>query len=229
MFGEAAIASHEDAQSDFKTVQTFLERFPFLNGNQVTMAHILLLTAALGKYMEHTPFLILNCRGTGRSKEYFEDVLCRLAAPKKVLRADFPETGAQSEELALTDADYIVLKARGRLRKFSWFANRWDAKKSPIVVIIGNNLDISEFQNSSVEVLFKTSRTPAPYSDEELTERIPRMRDTLRLMSFYCCQQGNPLVKPGVIRPLLCWRCFCPMVLTSLGIRIPVNPIRQDL
>jgi hypothetical protein len=199
-------------RSRIPAVRQFLEKFPFTALQDANRAWAAMLTASVAGQLEHAPVIILNCEGTGRAKEYFEEVLFRMMEPKNVLRTKFPEEERGWKRIDKKAPDYLVLHARGKILYSNWFESLWQKKRMPLIVIVGNKLDASQFSDTALEIRFKPSRAPSPLAGED--KALAEHRDTLRQMCFHRNKGGNnTLRKYDETQKLVFWRCMCPSVL----------------
>jgi hypothetical protein len=211
IFGTSKVEPVDLVKELFQDVQTFLEKYPFSTPADLRIAEYALMTAALGKFLPHTPYIILNCNATGKAKEYFEDVLCRLLMPSSQKRTAFPTDAKAVQNLLKQSSDYVVLSASGKLHSNPWFDRLWEAQKAPIVVIIGNQLDVTELENRALHIRFNRSVGPNPYTEKQLEEEVFKLRRVLREVSLYRNIGGNKVMNTKL--KLTLWRVMvqCPL------------------
>jgi hypothetical protein len=227
IFENVKIEPADEVKECFKDVKKFLAKYPFFSANDLGMAQYALMTAALGKFLPHTPYIILNCNATGKAKEYFEDVLCRLFMPVSQKRTAFPTDEKAVQNLLKQSSDYVVLSASGKLHTNLWFDRLWETPKAPLVVIIGNQLDVTELGNRALHIRFNRSVGPNPYTEQEIEAEVLKLRNLLRHVSFYRNIYGNKVMNTKL--KLTLWRGMVQTPLEWMKVAECTNHLKNQI
>jgi hypothetical protein len=225
LVGAGDLTPYSDVKSQTDELLPFLMQFPFKSSEDAGRALAAAVTASAADQLEHTPVIILNCEGTGRAKDIFEDILLQMAEPKNVLKTNFPTKESGRKRIDKKAPDCLVLHARGKVPHAGLLESLCQKERMPLTVIIGNKLDISEFADTALEIRFKSSRTVPDVPDAEL---LTRYRNALRGLTYYL--NGHTRIEAREeSRKLIFWRRMCLPVVKSTGGGSVTVHIRDDI
>jgi hypothetical protein len=201
---QVGLEQPEKAMARFLTLKDRLKKFCFASDYDLCLAFCALMTAALGKTLPHSPYIVLNGDAKGSANKIFETLLLSVMRPASEFRYPFPQTQEAVRHLIKKKVPYVVYKAGGRLENNAWLQDLWKKDEAPLVVIVGDSLNTRHLADCSLEIHFSKPTGSLSAMSGSIEAEAKVIRKTLFGMSVY--MNAAKQTFGSETRPLFFWR-----------------------